>query len=34
MPVSEATPDTIIVFPEAVTDDRLLSAIHKANLGK
>lgn len=31
MPVSGATPDTITVFPEAVTADRLQAAIRKAN---
>ena len=31
MPVSGATPDTITVFPEAVTADRLQAAIRKAS---
>ncbi|MFP8633829.1 DsbA family protein, partial [Enterobacter kobei] len=31
MPVSGATPDTITVFPEAVTAERLQAAIRKAS---
>ena len=34
MPVSGATPDTITVFPEAVTAEKLLAAIRKAAAAK
>jgi hypothetical protein len=34
MPVSGATPDTITVFPEAVTADRLQAAMRKAAAAK
>nr|WP_323743912.1 hypothetical protein [Lelliottia nimipressuralis] len=34
MPLTGATPDTITVFPEAVTAEKLLAAIQKATFAK